>query len=391
MSRIRTAVVGIGGRGNYMARAVAKREDVELVALCDRYVEKARYVAGEIDGDLPVFARFEDLLASVDCDVVMVTTGDAHHADIVAPALDAGKFVFCEKPLETTFEKCRRIVDADKRAGGRTFVGFNLRYAPTYTKVRQLIDAGEIGDVLTIQADEFYDGGRTYFRRWNRLRSEGGGLWITKASHDFDLLAWFAGTPPREVYAAVSKTYYTARPDAAAQCRNCPLQGVCPDRAPAEPTVLQRLTEEAGGGPYDLCLYNADSDTFDHGIATVAFECAIFATYTCNVVAGFTDRRIRVSGTRGTLDGKLSGGNITLYRRDPSRIEEVSLDADTSSGHGGADVNVLEGFFGFVRGENEPKCRPEEALTAVALGLAATRSGDEHRAIPFREITSPEA
>ena len=50
-----------------------------------------------------------------------------------------------------------------------------------------------VGRVLTVQADEFYDGGRGYFRRWNRLRSEGGGLWLTKASHDFDLLYWLSG------------------------------------------------------------------------------------------------------------------------------------------------------------------------------------------------------
>ncbi len=386
MDRIRTAVVGIGGRGNYMARAAAARQDVELVALCDRYVSKARHVAGEIGGRIPVFERFADLLEAVDCDAVMVTTGDAHHAEVVVPALESGKTVFCEKPLETTYEKCRRIVEADRKAGGRTFVGFNLRYAPTYVKVRELIDRGEIGEVMTIQADEFYDGGRTYFRRWNRLRSEGGGLWITKASHDFDLLAWFAGAPAREVYAAAAKTYYVPRPDAALRCRDCPLEASCPDRAPREPTVLQRLTEEAGGGPYDLCLYNAESDTFDHGIATVAFEGAVFATYTCNVVAGFSDRRIRVSGTRGVIEGKLSGGDIILRRRDPSAVEEVPLGADTSSGHGGADTNVLDGFFGFVRGENDPKCRPDEAMTAVVLGLAATRSGDEHRTVRIDEI-----
>ncbi|NOY80643.1 MAG: Gfo/Idh/MocA family oxidoreductase [Kiritimatiellaeota bacterium] len=386
MNRIRTAVVGIGGRGSYMARAVAARQDVELVALCDRLVRKAQHVAGEIGGDVPVFEHFEDLLAAVDCDAVMVTTSDAHHAEIVVPALASGKFVFCEKPLETTCEKCRRIVEADRKAGGRTFVGFNLRYAPTYVKVRDLIDHGQIGDVLTVQADEFYNGGRTYFRRWNRLRSEGGGLWITKASHDFDLLAWFAGTPAREVYATAAKTYYAPRSDAARRCRDCPLEASCPDRAPREPTVLQRLTEEAGGSPYDLCLFNADSDTFDHGIATVAFDAAVFATYTCNVVAGFSDRRIRVSGTKGAIDGKLSGGSIVLRRRDPSAVQEIPLGADTSSGHGGADTNVLDGFFGFVRGENEPKCRPAEAMTAVVLGLAATRAGDEHRVVPIEEI-----
>ncbi len=384
--KIRTAVVGIGGRGSGMARWVAARDDVQLVALCDKIRAKAEYVAGQIDPNIPVFSDFGQLLDSIPCEAVMVTTADAHHAEVVVPALTAGKFVFCEKPLETTYEKCRAIVEADRAAGGRTFVGFNLRYAPAYVKLRELLDAGVAGDILTIQADEFYDGGRTYFRRWNRLRAEGGGLWITKASHDFDLLCWFAGTAPLEVCAQARKSYYVPRPEAALRCRDCALRKTCPDRAAPEPNPLQKFTEEATGIPYDLCLFNAESDTFDHGIALVGFEKDIFATYTCNVVSGFSNRRIRVAGTKATLDGDLRGKAITVRHLDPSRTEEVPLDADTRDGHGGADANVLDGFFGFVRGENPPKCRPEDAMTPILLGLAATRSSDQHRRVGLDEV-----
>lgn len=69
------------------------------------------------------------------------------------------------------------------------------------------------------------------------------------------------------------------------------------------------MPQSATGQRPDLCLFNSDGDTFDHGIATVHYENAIYATYTCNVISGFTDRRIRVSGTRGTLDGALTDQN----------------------------------------------------------------------------------
>jgi predicted dehydrogenase len=328
-----------------------------------------------------VFADIETLLRAADCDAVMVTTTDAHHAEVVVPALKAGKFVFCEKPLETTAAKCRAIIAADRTAGGKTFVGFNLRYAPVYAKVKQLIDSGALGDLLTLQADEFYDGGRTYFRRWNRFRAEGGGLWITKASHDFDLLYWFAGARPLQVYATAQKTYYVPKAGAAMRCRDCAFEATCPDRAPREAHPLVTIREEAGGEPHDLCLYNAPSDTFDHGIATVTFERDILATYTCNVVAGFTDRTIRVAGTKASIEGRLSGKTLTLCRRDPASQTEVPVDVDLAISHGGADSDVQDSFFRFVRGECEPKCRPQDAVVPVCLGLAATLSGDTSRAV----------
>jgi predicted dehydrogenase len=382
MSKTKVAIVGIGGRGSWLVGAVAKRPDVEIVAVCDRYVKRAEYIVQQCQlTSTRVFDDIGTLLTEVECDAVMVTTTDAHHAEVVVPALAAGKFVFCEKPLETTVRKCKAIIAADRRAGGKTFVGLNLRYAPVYARVKQIIDSGVLGDLLTIQADEFYDGGRTYFRRWNRFRAEGGGLWITKASHDFDLLHWFAGAKPVEVFAQAAKTYYVPKAGAATQCRHCKLEATCPDRAPREAPALVQIREESGGEPHDLCLYNAPSDTFDHGIATVAFEGAILATYTCNVVAGFSDRRIRVAGTKGTVEGCLSGKSLTLYKRDPSSRVELPIEVDLGISHGGADADVQESFFRFVRGEAEPKCRPQDAITSVCLGLAATLAGDTHRAV----------
>jgi predicted dehydrogenase len=361
---------------------VAKREDAQLVAICDRHIRKAEYMIQKCGlTDARVFDSIDALLGGVDCDAVMVTTSDAHHAEVVVPALKAGKYVFCEKPLETTAAKCKAIIAADKKAGGKTFVGFNLRYAPVYVKVKQVIDSGVLGDLLTIQADEFYDGGRTYFRRWNRFRAEGGGLWITKASHDFDLLYWFAGAQPLEVYATAQKTYYVPKFEAAMQCRNCKLEATCPDRAPREASPLVKIREESGGEPHDLCLYNAPSDTFDHGIATVTFERDIMATYTCNVVAGFSNRRIRVAGTKATVEGNLAGKGLTLYRRDPSAREELPIEVDLRVGHGGADADVQSSFFAFARGEAQPKCRPSDAIVPVCMGLAATQSGDLHRVV----------
>ena len=390
---VRVAVAGIGGRGSWAARRLADDPGYDLVGLCDATEAKlAWWQEKEGLGRVPCFGSISACLAGAELDAVVVTTHDAAHADVAVPALEAGKFVFVEKPLETTAARCRAIVDADQKAGGRTFVGMNLRFAPLYVAARRLVGEGAVGRVLTIQADEFYDGGRTYFRRWNRLRALGGGLWVSKACHDFDLLYWLAGTRPRSVYAVAELSYYRPRDDAPLHCDDCPRRDDCPDgfyaikkRRNIEGKLLSEVAAEGGGPRPDLCLYNSDKDTFDHGIATVEFDGGILATYTCNVVTGFSDRRLRVSGTRGTLDGTLGGESILLRRRDPSAAETIPLDV-AAGGHGGGDRRLFDDFRDFVLRRREPKVRPDEAAVAVLMGLAARRSADERRRVDLAEL-----
>lgn len=382
MTPIRIIVAGASRRGEYLGNLFRQEGAFTIAACVDPVTARADYLVATHGWGCPVFADIDAALAGTDCDAVLVASTDAHHAEIAVPALRAGKHVFCEKPLETTASTCRAIIDADAAAGEKTFVGLNLRYAPVYAAIHREIVAGTIGRVLTIQADEFYDGGRVYFRRWNRLRAEGGGLWITKATHDFDLLCWMAGAPVEEVYAIGARSHYRPRSDAPQRCRDCAL--VCPDRAgPAD--TLARLSEEATGTPHDLCLYNSDGDTFDHGIATLRHAGDICSSYTCNVVSGFTERRLRVSGTLGTLDGSLAANRVTLYRRDPSGTEEIPLLLGTGE-HGGADGALASEFACFVHGDGVPRCRPAEAALSVHIGLAATLSMDEGRKVRMVEI-----
>ena len=391
--KIRVAVVGIGGRGSWAARRLAEHAGYDLVALCDTNRWKLEHFLSTegLDGVM-ASTSIHQCLRDAEVDAVVVTTHDGAHADVAVPALEAGKFVFVEKPLDITAQGCRAIVEADRAAGGRASVGMNLRLAPTYATVKRLVDAGAVGRVLTIQADEFYDGGRTYFRRWNRLRAFGGGLWITKACHDFDLLYWLAAAPPLAVAAFAELTHYRPRDDAPLHCADCDRKLDCYDgfyaikrRANVQGKLLAEVAADHGAPRPDLCLFNSDKDTFDHGIATVRFERGIVATYTCNVVAGFSDRRIRVSGTDGTLDGALAGSTVLLRKRNPSTSEEIPVDQQ-GGGHGGGDRLLFEEFLDFIKGRREPRVRPAEGMVAVLMGLAATRSSDEGRLVPLAEV-----
>jgi predicted dehydrogenase len=389
---IRIAVIGAGIRGAWGIDAIRRlSSSFRIVGITDAIPERARFLAHhfELGEACPTFAAMDECLRGADFDAVAVFTPDSTHADVVLPALETHKHVFVEKPLDVTHERVQQIVDADARAGGRTFVGLNLRFAPMYARILELIEQGVAGRVFTIQADDFYDGGRTYFRRWNRLRAAGGGLWVTKSCHDFDLLYWLSGgAKPVSVFASGSLGHYKPLPQAAMYCRDCSLRDGCADRYDlyVKPGSLSHqvneLTERVTGRRPDLCVYNSDKDTIDHGAAVVTFDNGVVATYTLNVVAGFTNRRLRVSGSKATIDGDLERSQITICHRDPTRIEEFTV-GDPGQLHGGADEQIFPAFAEFVRGDRDPSryVSPSEAAVAVRIGLAAQESMDRGKAI----------
>ena len=404
MNRIKIVSVGCaGGRGLWFTGELARHDDFELVALVDEIPEAAKVIAENLNiSDKPIFQDTAEALSKIDCDAVVVSTPDALHRDSAVAALGVGKHVFVEKPLSVNLEDCLDIVKADEAAGHKTMVGFNLRFAPLYEQANQLVRSGAVGRVLTIQADEFYEGGRTYFRRWNRLRSMGGGLWITKASHDFDLLYWMAGELPKRVSAFARLTHYVPKPEAGARCSQCPIEVDCPDSAIKDMGVLESpwketardlfaVREKVGWYP-DLCLFNSDKETFDHGIAQVEFEKDIIGTYTCNVVASLTDRRMRISGSDGMLEGRLESNEMMRYRRhtpvdgkeNPQVIRLV--ECESLNGHGGGDQHLLSDFARFVRGEPARALNPVQASVAIAIGLAATMSSDSNKTVEMDEV-----
>lgn len=148
--RRRIALVGTGHRGTGMwGINVVKgyNDHVEFVALCDHNRLRAERARAFIGTSAPIYADVQEMLAAVKPDTVIVCTRDSDHDDVIVQALEAGADVITEKPMTTTAEKVRRILDAEARTGKRVDVTFNYRYAPTTRKIKELLLSGAIGDV----------------------------------------------------------------------------------------------------------------------------------------------------------------------------------------------------------------------------------------------------
>jgi len=384
---VRVAIVGIGQRAIGFSMYIAEHSDTaRVVALVDTNIEKARLLNEYYDFGAEICESCNCLAERGDIEAVMVATPDHVHIEPAMAAVKANKHLYLEKPLATTLADCDRVISAAKESRAVCYLGFNLRHSPVHAKVHELISSGAVGKLTTIEANEWYYGGRSYFRRWNRLRRFGGGLWLTKACHDFDLLNWLAAAVPVSVYASSSLSHYQPKTAAGARCRQCGIKDSCPDffdiDNPGEQVFhelygeMLKLMEQQGDAP-DMCLFNSDKDTFDNGIVVVNYANDIRATYTVNVLAARSTRQIRIVGAEGLIEADMETGTITLTERYTETKTTFDLRKEIAGGHGGADDRILRDFFEICRHGGTPRSSLADGRLAVKLALAARNSDDK--------------
>jgi predicted dehydrogenase len=191
---LRMAIIGAGwfGREAHLAN-LTRMDDVELVAACsndesDRAKVKAAAPSVEVAAD------WQEIVQRPDLDAVIVSVPNYLHCEVAVAAFEAGKHVFCEKPLGLNVEQCDRIIAAAERAGKVLQVGHEMRYQRLYRHMRELVDRGQIGSVQLMWCREFRGPMRL---GWRASESLTGGTLLEKNCHHFDLFNWFLGRPLR--------------------------------------------------------------------------------------------------------------------------------------------------------------------------------------------------
>ncbi|MEN8122262.1 MAG: Gfo/Idh/MocA family oxidoreductase, partial [Bacteroidota bacterium] len=205
-NKLKVALVGTGIRGtSFWGNRLYKNYSkiLEFVGLCDINPGRLEYGRKYIGVSCPTFTDFEKMIKETNPDLVIVTTKDSTHHEFIVKGLDMGCDVLTEKPLTIDESKAQAIIDAERRSRKNLIVGFNYRWSPYATKIKELLAKNEIGELRSVDFHWYLNTyhGASYFRRWHGLRQEGGTLWVHKATHHFDLLNWWIDSDPAEVFA----------------------------------------------------------------------------------------------------------------------------------------------------------------------------------------------
>jgi predicted dehydrogenase len=184
----RVAIIGCGVLGKKRAKAL---RDAKLVAAADIDIERARSLCQDAS------ARWQDVVARNDVDIVIVATVNSALAEVAAAVLDSGKHVLIEKPAARNVHELDRVIAAQKRSGKLARVGFNHRYHPAIRKARDVFESGALGPMMFVRGRYGHGGRLGYDREW-RAKPElsGGGELIDQGVHLIDLARQFLGEFP---------------------------------------------------------------------------------------------------------------------------------------------------------------------------------------------------
>lgn len=198
MDQVRIGVIGVGNMGSSHCGSIERTERVTMTAVCDIVPEKVKRMAEKYDAK--PFGSAEELMQSGLVDAVLIATPHYPHTPLTVAALEAGLHVLVEKPIAVHKADAQIMVDAAGRHPDRVFAAmFQQRTEPAHQKIKQLIEAGELGEIRRVvwvitnwfRSQAYYDSGG-WRATWE---GEGGGVLLNQCPHQLDMFQWFFGMP----------------------------------------------------------------------------------------------------------------------------------------------------------------------------------------------------
>lgn len=199
-------LVGCGFMGGMHAQIYNSLEGVDLVAVVDDRIAESREKLSKLGCEAPVFATLEEALEKVDSDFVDVCLPTYLHEKYALKALDAGKALFCEKPLALSLEQADRILTLAKEKGAYAQVGHCIRFWPEYQRLMEYHASGEGGELLSLNLVR--RGGRPGYgiENWLNDESLSGGAALDLHIHDTDFVLAMLGQP-KSISSKVTRDY----------------------------------------------------------------------------------------------------------------------------------------------------------------------------------------
>jgi predicted dehydrogenase len=405
---VKLLIVGAGGRGSTYADytlthpsagvvvGVAEPDEVRRQALAERHRLAPEHVYPDWQTALAA-PRFAD--------VAVIATQDSMHVEPAELAAAQGYHILLEKPMAPDEEGCRRIVAAAEKSGVLLGVCHVLRYTAYTQALKQILDAGTIGEIVSVEHLEpvgYWHQAHSFVRGHWRNQAESSPMLLAKSCHDLDWLRYVVGLPCQAVSSFGSLKHFRreAQPAGAAdRCLDCPsqIESACAYSAkryylgqlqegntdwplnvltphPTQESVMQALQE----GPYGRCVYACDNDVVDHQVVNVQFEGGVTASFTMTAFTRARGRETRIFGTRGELYG--DSQHISVFDFLSNQTTEIDTDVASDgsilSGHGGGDDGLMHAFLAAVA-ENTPALilsGPQQSLESHLMVFAAEQA-----------------
>ena len=336
MKKVNIAIFGVGRIGKIHLKNLLRFPGVNVVAVADTH-----YPADEFKKefkDVLFSSNPEEVLALPAVEAVLICTPTSSHAAMIELALQSGKHIFCEKPVDLSLERTKTLVDMANQSGIKLMLGFNRRFDPDFLQARKSIQAGRIGDIQIVKIT-----GRDPGLPPLDYIKNSGGLFMDMAIHDFDMARYMMGKEVKEVYS----------------------RGL---------VLVDKQVGEVG-----------DIDT---ALTTLIFEDDTYAVIdnSRKAIYGY-DQRLEVFGNKGMIQVENNQHNRNVVF-DAEGIH-LSLPLDFFMDRYAASyLNEIQYFVDAISKNTPIPVSGDDGLKATIIAVAAKKSVLEGRPVAISEITA---
>ncbi|MDO4593948.1 MAG: Gfo/Idh/MocA family oxidoreductase [Tissierellia bacterium] len=409
---IKVAVIGAGHRGNLAyASQFLNRNDIKAVSFTDTDEEKLKIMQVKYNlSDEYLFNSTEEFFKALDkekfCDAVIIATPDRDHFETCMKVLDYDLHILLEKPISSEAIHVKKIAQKAAEKNKVFMICHVLRYAPLYTKIKELLNENAIGEIININHNEnigYYHFAHSFVRGNWRNEELSSPLILQKSCHDMDILLYFLNKKPINISSYGSLKYFNKKnqpEDASDRCYNCKYQDSCifsstkfyeSDLGKGWRSVVtnsydhEGLMKDLKEGPYGRCVYECDNDVCDHQSISIEFEDGVTAVFNLSAFSNHIHRNIKIQGTKGEMWADDFTNEITVrrFKENESKTYYVS----SSSGHGGGDIKLMEAFIDAIKGDSSKVTSgANESVMSHFMCFASEKSRKENIKVDIDEF-----
>lgn len=369
---MKLALVGAGQRGMIYAQYAGGELGHEIVAVADVRADKRDAAAQKFQ--IAPEMIFEDadtfFAAGKLADAVIIATMDRDHYTQTLRALELGYDILLEKPISPDPAQCLQIQEAAHRFGRQIVVCHVLRYTNFFAAIKQILDSGELGKIVTIQHAENvgnFHMAHSFVRGNWRNSAETSPIIMQKSCHDMDILVWLVDSEAKRISSFGDRTFFreeNAPEGSADRCLECPVADSCrfdvrkaylpfagewPAAVVTEDPTREGLLKALETSPYGRCVYRCDNDVCDHQVSIIEFKNGVTATFHLSGLTNKMHRTIKVMCEHGEIVGDDSDNTLVVTHYSANALyqgQQRTLHVESAEGfHGGGDLGLTRDFL----------------------------------------------
>ncbi|MFH1053218.1 MAG: Gfo/Idh/MocA family oxidoreductase [Candidatus Woesearchaeota archaeon] len=308
--------------------------------------------------DVIVYDDYQSLIKNPDIEWILIGSINKAHKEQLIAALDNNKNIFSEKPLVITIDECMEV-KKHLKPNLNCLISYPLRHSPHYKKIKELIDRGEIGDIISMEFNETIPFNHGSFMKtdWRRFKENSGGFIVEKCCHDMDLANWIIKSLPKKVASFGGANFYIEK--------NSNIY---------EDYTKQKELKFIGNkipNPFII-----EKDVIDNQVVIIEYYNGVRAVFHTNSNSSFPERRMYICGSKGTIRADLIKGKIELQDIFSENEKQV-IDTKTFDSHGNGDEFLMKNLNKVILNEkhiNDFDDALKSALTVIMIEQARTKN-----------------